>query len=379
MRVSVLLLGLCAVLGAGRASAQSNDCNRSAPDAITKVPLPGQPFSAIPTADGCTIFVSLTPANAAEKAQVAVLARRRGTVSLVRTIPAADQIIGMALGPDGKVLAATDGQGVILFDTTRLTRGAADIVLARAADGKDSGAAYVAFSPNGRLLAVSDEQARAVTIYDFAVFSEGQPLRAIGKVPVGYGPSGLTFSPDSKRLYVVVQVTAIPGTECQAESSKDQPHAAGQLVVIDADRAAANPSSAVLAAVPAGCNPVRVAVSPDGIAAYVTMRGSNAVGAFDTTRLVTDGSRAATGLFKVGKSPVGVTATDKLVFATNSDRFSDGQSQSVSVIDPANPTHIRTIPANGFPRELKLTPDMKTLLITNFTGQELELVDLARL
>jgi DNA-binding beta-propeller fold protein YncE len=379
MRVSALLFGIGVALGAGRALAQPADCNRPTPDAIAKVRLPGHPFSAIPTANGCTIFVSLTPTMPGEKAQVAVLARSAGRVSLVRTVAGADQLIGMALSPDERVLAAADDQGVTLFDTARLIRGAADIVLAKAADGPSSGAAYVAFSPNGRLLVVSDEQARAVTVYDFAAFSRGEPLKAIGKVPVDYGPSGLAFSPDSRRLYVTVQVAAVPGTECQAESAKDHPHASGQLVVVDADRAAVNPAAAVLAAVQSGCNPVRVAVSPGGDRAYVTMRGSNAVGVFDTTRLVGDGSRAATGLFKVGESPVGVIATDKLVFATNSDRFGDGRSASISVMDLANPTHAITIPSAGFPRELKLTADLKTLLITNYTSQELELVDLARL
>jgi DNA-binding beta-propeller fold protein YncE len=379
MRVSALLFGICVALGAHRACAQPFDCNRPAPDAIAKVQLPGHPFSAIPTADGCTIFVSLTPTTPGEKARVAVLSRRAGRVSLVRTVVGADQLIGMALSPDGRVLAAADSLGVTLFDAARLVRGAGEIVLAKAADEPNSGAAYVAFSPDGRLLVVSDEQARAVTVYDFAAFRRGQPLTAIGKIPVDHGPSGLAFSPDSRRLYVTVQVGGIRGTECRAESPKDHPHASGQLVVVDAYRAAVDPVAAVVATVEAGCNPVRVAVSPRGDRAYVTMRGSNAVGVFDTGQLVGDGSRAATGLFKVGESPVGITATDKLVFATNSDRFSDGRLASISVVDLASPTHATTIPFAGFPRELKLTADLKTLLVTNYSRQELELVNLARL
>lgn len=379
MRLPIRSLVLATLLCALPALAQAQNCNQPAADAIAQIRLPGHPFSAIPTADGCTIFVSLPPTGPAETTQLAVLTRSGGKVSLARTIPASDQITGMALSPDGRTLAAADDRGVTLFDVAALIAGAKDVVLARAVDGPNSQAVYAAFSPNGRLLAISDEAARAVTLYDFAAFAGGKPLRAIGKVPLGYGPTGLTFSRDSARLYVAVQVAAMPGAECPDETGQGRPHAAGQLVVIDAARAAVEPASAVLAAMPAGCNPVRVALSPDGTRAYVTMRGSNAVGVFDTARLVADRTRAAAGLIKVGKSPVGVTATDKLLFVTNSDRFGGGQSQTVSVIDLADPARVRSIQAGGFPRELKLTADLRTLLITNFDSGVLELVDLARL
>jgi DNA-binding beta-propeller fold protein YncE len=38
-----------------------------------------------------------------------------------------------------------------------------------------------------------------------------------------------------------------------------------------------------------------------------------------------------------------------------------------------------TIPAGTFPRELRVTEDGRTLLVTNFNSSTLELVDLARL
>jgi DNA-binding beta-propeller fold protein YncE len=380
MRLPALLLSACIfILGAGRALAQPADCNQPAAEAIYQVRLSGHPFSAIPTADGCAIFVSLTAARPGDSSQIAVLARAGGKITVARTIAAAGQITGMALSPDGRVLAAADDAGVTLFDTQRLIQGAADAVLARGADGAGSGAVYAAFSPDGRFLAISDEQARAITLYDFAAFTKGKPLKAFGRIPVGYGPTGLVFSPDSKRLYAAVQVAAAPGAQCPDEAGRGQPHAGGELVVIDAGRAASSPGRAVLAEIPAGCNPVRVALSPSGDRAYVSIRGSNAVASFDTARLVAERDRAATALFKVGKSPVGVTATDKLVFVTNSDRFGSGQSQTVSAIDTADPTRIRSIPAAGFPRELKLTADFRTLLITNFDSGVVELVDLARL
>ena len=378
MPLTALLIGLCALLGAHAAFAQPADCNQPAVAAISQVALPGHPFSAIPTADGCTLFVSLTPTQAGETSKLAVLSRRNGQVSLVRTVPAGFQATGMALSPDGRMLAVADNHGVLLFDTARLI-GGADALVAMAEDGANADAVYTAFSADGRLLAVSDEGAQAVTIYDFAAFTAGQSLKAIGKVHTGYGPTGLTFSPDSKRLYVVVQIAAAPGAQCAFEGGQGASHAPGLLTVIDASRAATDPARAVLAEIPAGCNPVRVAVSPKGDRAYVSMRGGDSLGVFDTAKLLSDRAHAALAVLKVGKSPVGLVASDKMVFVTNSDRFGGNDTQSVYAIDPGNLAHAKSIPAGGFPRELKLTADGATLLVTNFTTSGLELVDLARL
>jgi hypothetical protein len=38
-----------------------------------------------------------------------------------------------------------------------------------------------------------------------------------------------------------------------------------------------------------------------------------------------------------------------------------------------------TIPAGAFPRELRVTADGRTLLLTNFASRSLQVVDLARL
>ncbi len=68
------------------------------------------------------------------------------------------------------------------------------------------------------------------------------------------------------------------------------------------------------------------------------------------------------------------------MFVTNSNRFGGGDAQSVSVLDAGNLAAPQSsIPAGGFPRELKLTADGKTLLVTNYASGTLELVDMARL
>lgn len=374
----IRLIALAAALGALPALARAQDCNQPAAQEIMQVPLPGRPFAAIPTSDGCTLFVSLTD-TAPGSSQVAVMARRGGAVALLRTVPVRGQATGMALGPDGKVLALADGRGVALFDVRKMIGGDGDPLLAAGDDGAKSGAVYVAFSPDGRLLAVSDEQARAISLYDVSAVRPGQRLKAIGRIPVASGPTGLVFSPDGQRLYAAVQTGGGFGAECPAETGAGRGHAAGVLTVIDVQKAQSSPGRAVLAEVPAGCNPVRVALSASGDRAYVSARGSDVLAVFDTARLLADRHKAMVGGFRVGRSPVGVAVARGRVFVTNSDRFGGRQNQSVAVIDPAGQAPPLTIPAGGFPRELRVTADQKTLIVTNFTSRTLELVDLDRL
>jgi len=82
----------------------------------------------------------------------------------------------------------------------------------------------------------------------------------------------------------------------------------------------------------------------------------------------------------VGTSPVGVAAANDKIFVTNSNRFGGSANQSISVVDAQNPSAPQaSLPAGGFPRELKLTADGNTLLVTNFASGTVELVDMARL
>ena len=158
-----------------------------------------------------------------------------------------------------------------------------------------------------------------------------------------------------------------------------RPHGPGILVVIDVAKAATAPEQAELARATAGCSPVRVALSGDGATAYVTARAQDSLMVFDTAKLRAR-SDALLHKIPVGSAPVGVAAGNGKVFVTNSNRFAGTGNQSVSVLNQQDLTAPQTkIPAGGFPREMKLTADGNTLLVTNFGSGSLELVDLARL
>jgi DNA-binding beta-propeller fold protein YncE len=124
-----------------------------------------------------------------------------------------------------------------------------------------------------------------------------------------------------------------------------------------------------------------VALSKDGSRAFVTARGADSLMVFDTAKLVTDSGHALMGSAIAGKSPVGVAVAGQYVVTANSNRFAQAgrKGEWLSVIDPVTFKVIGNVAAGLFPRELYVTDDGKTLLVTNFNSNSLGLVDLAGL
>jgi DNA-binding beta-propeller fold protein YncE len=121
---------------------------------------------------------------------------------------------------------------------------------------------------------------------------------------------------------------------------------------------------------------------------FVTARNSNALLGFDTSKFADDPAHALVGTVPVGKSPVGVTVAQegKLVLVTNSNRFSRDTTarQTLTVIDASKigagaSAIVGSIPAGAFPREFGASPDGRTLFISNYNSNELEVIDLARM
>jgi DNA-binding beta-propeller fold protein YncE len=84
---------------------------------------------------------------------------------------------------------------------------------------------------------------------------------------------------------------------------------------------------------------------------------------------------------------VGVAVVDqgRQIVVTNSNRFAGGAGdrQSLTVIDAARVMQGAgaigcAIPAGTLPRELRVTPDGRTLILTNFGSRTVQMMDLAR-
>ena len=380
--------------------AQATDCNRATLDPITHVRLPGSPFTALPSADGCRIFVSLSSGTSGSGLAagggpgVAVLSRRDGVVTIERIVPLRGEPSGMALTHDGKLLIVPNGAGVAFLDVRRLEVGAPNAVLGYWGDDRDApGHIYATVTADDRYLFVSNEAAGTISVIDLAAasrahFSRDRVIRRIG---IGSAPVGLALSADERYLFATVQEIKNFGwpLRCRPEADPNAApdHAEGALVVIDAQRMISDPSRSVLKWVSAGCNPVRVVTSIEKGLVYVSARGSHALLAFAEAQLTKPGYDAMAAQVPVGTAPIGIAVIDggRKVVVTNSDRFGNGATnmQSLFVIDFAGAdtgaAHIvGVLPAKGFPREIRTTADSRTLLVTNFSAGTLEIIDLTR-
>ena len=379
------------------------DCNAAAREPLTYINLPGDPFQAISTPDGCWLFASLVKGSSnPSEAGIAVLRRSDGIISLKRTLTAKEllakvAVLGMVLTHDGKLLIATTDTGIAFLNVDALISGKGSALLGEFSDGPNAASIYVNVTADDHFAFVSDESQNTITVIDLGkAKSNGYSISSIvGKIPTAIAPIALTFSPDGGLLYSTSEIAISnwgwPDT-CPLEepqpSKPDLRQPEGAILVIDVAKAETNPESSVVAKAPAGCVPVRLVLSPDGERAYVSLRDENALAVFDAGKLVSDPAHARIARVPVGTAPVGVAVVNsgKLILVTNSNRFAGGVSdhQSVNIVADqltATPDQavVGQIPAGAFPRELHLTQDGQTLLLTNFNSETLELVDLTRL
>jgi len=381
---------LIAIALAAAAPAQTGACNQAAAAPSINVALPSQPFAVTSTKDGCSVFVSFPRGNG-----IAVLKRGGGRVDLARVLPVQGRPAGIVLTHDEKLLIAAAQESVIFLDAPKMIAGAPNPVLGSFSDGKETGSVYAAVSPDDRLLFVSEEGARAITVIDLdRARKNGYKADAIlGQIPAAQAPVALAFSPDGKWLYNVSQVGLAEWNwekTCKPESPRakaGQMNPQGALLVVDVARARTDAAHSVVARAEAGCNPVRIALSPAGDRIYLTARGDDAVLAFDTARLRTGAARALVGKAPTGPAPVPIAVVDggRRIIAGNSNRFeAASKPQNMTILDASKLAQgaaavMATMAAGVFPRELSVSADGRTVFLTNFQSKSLQVMDVTKL
>jgi DNA-binding beta-propeller fold protein YncE len=392
-RTLAALLTLLAGPDGARASSPSH-CNAAPASPLSFVPVPGHPFSTVLSRDGCWLFASLVTAGPRSANGVALFERSGGELRFRKLFAVEGQPTGMVMTHDGKLLVVADDDFVVFMDVERMITGRGDPILGFLSDGDAPGSVYVNVTADDAFLFVSDEGASAISVIDLrAARANGfQASAIVGRIPVGSAPIALTFSTDQRWLYTTSQIA--PKTfgwpiECKPEGADPATAAPrypqGVVFVVDVARARTDPASSVVARIPAGCSPVRLAISPAGDRVYVTARNSNSLLAFDTGKFLSDSSGARVGTVPVGRSPVGVAVVNggTQVLVTNSDRFAADRKarQALTVIDAARvaqgaPAILGSLPAGAFPREFGMSPDGATLFVANYESNEIEIVDL---
>jgi DNA-binding beta-propeller fold protein YncE len=377
----------------------TNGCNDSPAAPVTVLPVPGTPFQALPSADGCWVFVSLPAAGSGRPSQLAVLRRRGGALTIEHAMQIQGGPTGMALTHDGSLLLVAAGPRIAFVDVERLVGGRSDAVLGYLDDRSIAriGRIYASITSDDRFAFVADENAMTVTVLDLARTREShfRVGSIVGRIPTGSLPIAVTLSPDERYMYVTSQwAPSALGwpVECKREganvSDTTAVHPQGAIHIVEVARAKTDPAHSIIASVPAGCSAVRLVLSPSGERAYVTARNSNALLAFDTAKLLSDPGHALVGRISVGTAPVGIAVVDsgRKVIVTNSNRFTGSKDdhQVLTVVDATRlddgaAAILGTVAAGAFPREMRMTSDGRTLLLTNFGSSSVEMLDLSRL
>lgn len=400
-----LVAGLATMLAAVAHAQGTTACNAPTAEPIVHVTLPGNPFTPVVTPDGCWIFVAMA-GNSAQGGTpgVAVLRRTSGTVTLERTVPLRSGGTGAVLTHDARLLIVAAGGSVAFLDAGKLKSGSDDPVLgyldvgegtSAIGSGQAAGAIYASVTGDDGILFVSLERATAILVIDLPKVRRGVFDQSVilGRIPTGNAPIAVTLSTDDKYLYSTSQ-SATPSwnwpNACAPENPQQPVYAmtrsVGAVLVVDVAKARTDAGHSVVARFPVGCGPVRLVLTPDDRTAWVSLRADNTLMALDTRKLLSDSAHAIITRLKVGIAPVGVAVYDggRTVIATNSNRFAGdaNDKQSLNVIDASNGAGsakvVREIPAGAFPRELRVTPDGRTLVASNFASKTLQVVDLQR-
>jgi DNA-binding beta-propeller fold protein YncE len=223
----------------------------------------------------------------------------------------------LALSPDGRFLFVGAGSGALVFDVPRAERGGVGpILLGRLTspvrpplDPADAGAADVRVSASGRYVFVARARAGGVAVFDFraALATLLRSSGYVGRIPVGLGPVGLALSPRDTLLYATALVPEpATGAAGPAQRPARGPSAGGILSVIDVARAEVDPDHAVIRSLHAGCEPVDVAVSPNGRLVWVAALGDHSLLGFDARAALRHPGAALVAAVPVAAAPARV-------------------------------------------------------------------------
>lgn len=310
---------------------------------------------------------------------------------------------GIALTHDGRyVLVTAFSAALIVVDAARAGGGRSSEAIVAVLRGDASAgdtAIEVTVSPDNRYAFVSQEHGIETVTKDangtirthsqrgrietFALhppdhgYEETQQFRgeSLGYQELRYDVVGTQLSPDGQLLYVTSEQQALNNTH-------------GFVSVLATERLIQNSSDAELARVAAGCEPVRALLSPDAKQLWVTARSSNSLIAFDTSRLISDGNSSAIATVQVGTQPVGLAFVKNYsrIVVADSDRSNNAQAHPAlsvvgvkSALRGAEDSSLGQIAAGAFPRELAVSPDGRTLLVSEYAAGRIRAVDVETL
>lgn len=357
----------------------------------------GKPSSVAVTEDGKHLLLTEAGINGPKNSGIEVFSidangklKSERTVSLGENVPQ-----GIVILPHTQIVAVgASNAGVAIAPLADVLSGKAQFKAIP--QGERAGSGYMAASADGQFLYVANEYGKlggfaAGNVGVIALHrGENGALRPEmgAQVPSGGTTPGVAVSPDGKRVYSVAEVLPPRMADSAAggrnkllahegcKQNGDREMANGGLYIWDSaklaelDRNAPPEASrkALVKLVAAGCSPVRIVVSADGKRLYTTARGDDRVLEFDTDKLEHAPDKSLIRALETGgTAPVGLAlfAGDKKMLVANSNRF-EGGTGTASVIDLESGKVMQTFKAGNFPRNIALSPDGKTLYLTEY-------------
>jgi serine/threonine-protein kinase len=284
---------------------------------------------------------------------------------------------------DGRYLLVAFDNGIEVFDANAAASGASEssaLIGSLSVPGLTGygRAVGVAVTPNNKYAFVALQFADQV-----GVFNLGKALRTrdfnsayVGSLHVGKQPVGVAVSRDGQTLYATNFV-------------QNQPVVPGQLTVVDVNKATTkgDQGSAVINHVKAGCNPARIAISPDGETVWVTTRQSNEVLGFSASLLRTDPTKALHVRVRVGQTPIGIVFVEdgsRLIVTDNDGLHTSNKAHNLAVIDPnaalaGKPALLGYILSGLSPREMTESPNGNFLYVADRDSAQIQVVNLDNL
>jgi DNA-binding beta-propeller fold protein YncE len=344
--------------------------------------IPGDPFGVVATPTGRLAFVS-SPTESA----IDVVSLSEATPRVLRHIRLGGAVapVGLTLTADGRYLLAATHTGATVLSVARAERGAGDAELGSLRVRQGGGGIEVAVTPDGDYAFVSLENSGDIAVFNLrrAETDDFQGSYLIGTIGVGEAPVGLAVSPDGRWLYATSQVGG-PGVRPAGSTGTGS---TGTVTTISVGRAIQDPARSVVSSMSAGCSPVRVAISKDGRVVWVTARGSDELLALSASGLQHGSHHALLAAVRVGEAPVGLELVNggRQMVVADSNRFgARGAGSDLTVISTApmlagRASILGKLRAGGFPREMSLTPDGRTLLVTDFSSGQLQAIRVSSL
>jgi len=286
-----------------------------------------------------------------------------------------ESLLGMAISPNGRDLVAASGSGASVFSVPRIDRpnSPPSSWLLGSFSSRGQGAIEVAVSPDGHDVFVSLEDSNQLAVFNLQKAERDGfgSSDLVGYVPMGAAPVGMAISPNGRYLYATSEVAAGTGTGTE-----------GTLSTIDLRRAETQPSRSVVSTVWAGCSPVRVVATSSSV--YVTARESDELLEFSATDLTSQPASALIGQVEVGEAPVGLALAnhDGTVMVADSNRFgANGATSNLAVVRAAKTSLqlVGYVPAGDFPRDMAISPDGTTIVLSDYGSGQVEEVDVGTL